>query len=351
MLGAMIFSSSAGLVPAGLAPAGLVRGVAVLATALVLTACSSEPPPATADPSEGEAAELVETSALTGMVLEKGRPANPVFVVKIENTSSGAPQTGLSAADLVVEELVEGGLTRLAALFYTRLPDSVGHVRSLRGTDAGIARPVNGRVVATGGAGPSIQELDRAGVPILAEDRGRPGFSLDPAKSAPYNRLVDLTRLAEDVKNVQPEQPFFSFADPDADPDLGPKAQPATSATVRFSAASSTQWAFSDGTWVRTNGHAREEFRADNLIVMYCPVRDAGYLDPAGNRVPETKCEGSGKAMVLRDGKALELTWFKKNTKAPTSFKTADGSPFEVSPGKTFLELVPEGAGDVTVRG
>ncbi len=341
MLGAMVFRSSA----------ALARGATVLATALVLTACSSDAPPPAEDPSEGEAAELVETSALTGLVLEDGRPANPVFVVKIENTSSGAPQTGLSAADLVVEELVEGGLTRLAALYYTRLPDSVGHVRSLRGTDAGIARPVNGRVVATGGAGPSIQQLDRAGVPILAEDRGRPGFSLDPAKSAPYNRLVDLKRMAKDVKNVQPEQPFFTFAEPDADADLGADARPATSATVRFSASSSTQWSYADGTWKRTNGHAREEFRADNLIVMYCPVGDAGYVDPAGNPVPETTCDGSGKAMVLRDGKALDLTWTKKNAKAATAFETADGTPYAVSPGKTFLELVPEGDGDVTVGG
>ena len=330
----------------------LTRGIAVVAAALVLTACSGDEQPAgPSEPTSGEPAELMETSALTGLPLKDGRPKNPVFVVKIENTSSGAPQTGLSAADLVVEELVEGGLTRLAALYYTRLPDSVGHVRSLRGTDAGIARPVNGRVVATGGAGPSIAQLDRAGVPILAEDRGRPGFSLDPAKSAPYNRLVDLKQMAEDVKNVQPEQPFFTFAEPDADADLGPDAKPAKSATVRFSAASSTQWKLAGDTWVRTNGHAREEFRADNLIVMYCRVGDAGYLDPAGNRVPETTCDGSGKAMVLRGGKSLALTWSKKDAKAATSFETADGSPFEVSPGRTFLELVPEGDGAVTLGG
>ncbi len=341
MLGAMVFRCS---------PA-LTRSAGVVAAALVLTACSSAAAPKVDDPSTGEAAELVETSALTGLVLEDGRPKNPVFVVKIENTSSGAPQTGLSEADLVVEELVEGGLTRLAALYYTRLPDSVGHVRSLRGTDAGIARPVNGRVVATGGAGPSIQQLDRAGVPILAEDRGRPGFSRDPARSAPYDRLVDLRAMAKDVKNVQPEQPFFSFAEPDADADLGADARPATSATVRFSSSSSTQWTFADGTWRRTNGHAREEFRADNLIVMYCPVKDAGYTDPAGNPVPETICDGSGKAVVMRDGKALDLTWSKKDARAATAFETADGAPFEVSPGKTFLELVPEGDGDVTVGG
>lgn len=323
---------------------------AALAATMALSACSSSTTdPAPADPSEGDAAQLVETSPLTGLPLDGGRPDNPVFVVKIENTDNGAPQTGLSAADLVVEELVEGGLTRLAAMFHSRLPSSVGHVRSLRGTDAGIARPVDGRVVATGGAGPSIAELDRADVPIIAEDRGFPGFGLDPAKSAPYNRLVDLKRIAKEVRNVQPKQSFFTFADADADPDLGPGAKPAKTASVRFSPAATTTWKLSDGAYVRTNGHARQEFRADNLVVMYCKVGDAGYLDPAGNRVPETKCTGSGKAVVLRAGKALELTWKKKGTASATTFERADGSAYEIVPGRTFVELVPRGDGDVTL--
>ena len=62
-----------------------------------------------------------------------------MFVVKIENTASGAPQYGLNKADMVIEELVEGGLTRLAALYYSDLPTKVGHVRSMRDTDIGIA--------------------------------------------------------------------------------------------------------------------------------------------------------------------------------------------------------------------
>ena len=116
--------------------------VAASAAALTLTACSSssdggQAPKPGPDAQKGTSAKLVEISPLTGRSMRDGRPDNPVFVVKIENTEGGAPQYGLNKADLVIEELVEGGLTRLAAFYYSQLPSKVGHVRSMRATDIG----------------------------------------------------------------------------------------------------------------------------------------------------------------------------------------------------------------------
>ena len=61
--------------------------------------------------------------------------ANPVVAVKIDNTSAGRPQYGISQADVVYIEQVEGGLTRMMAVFHTHLPTEVGPVRSVRTTD------------------------------------------------------------------------------------------------------------------------------------------------------------------------------------------------------------------------
>ena len=159
---------------------------AVSAAALTVTACSSsssddtkkaDAPDATAT----SAAPVVERSPLTGLEMSKGRPANPVFVVKVENTSAGAPQYGLDKADMVLEELVEGGLTRLATFFYSSIPSKVGHVRSLRTSDIGIAGPVSGQLVASGGAAGAYNKVENAGITVFSEDAGSPGFSSDAA--------------------------------------------------------------------------------------------------------------------------------------------------------------------------
>lgn len=167
----------------------------MLAASLLLGACTSSPDVAGSGPAKRSAGTGVETSPLTGEPLPDGRPAHPVYAVTIENTKASAPQHGLDSADRVVEQLVEGGISRLAALYDAALPTRIGHVRSLRATDAGIAAPVGARVVASGGA----PGASRGCVRVSTEDDGDLGFSDDPAKSAPYDRPVDLRRLAKGV--------------------------------------------------------------------------------------------------------------------------------------------------------
>ena len=95
------------------------------------------------------------------------------MVAKIDNTASSAPQLGLGSADLVVEELVEGGMTRLAVFFYSDIPGAVGPVRSMRASDIGIVSPVEAQVVTSGAAPVTINRISQAGIKFFGE--GAPG--------------------------------------------------------------------------------------------------------------------------------------------------------------------------------
>jgi len=81
---------------------------------------------------------------LTGVELGSTVVSGPSVAVKIDNTSSGRPQVGIASADIVYEELVEGGVTRYLAVFHTTIPDEVGPVRSGRPQDAGIVPSYDG---------------------------------------------------------------------------------------------------------------------------------------------------------------------------------------------------------------
>ena len=331
----------------------------VLAVLLIVGACSDDGSPSDPSADKGESEKVVEISPLTGQPLPDGQPSNPVFVVKIENTGNGAPQYAVDKADLVVEELVEGGLTRLAALYYSTLPTKVGHVRSLRTTDIGIAKPVGGKVVASGGAAKSARALDNAGVRTFG--MSSPGFSRD-GKAAPYNVIVNLKTLGESAKKNSIPGPYLTWTpQKDGEESASPTPEPSDSASaapepkktkkasVRFSNSTATKWKFAGGHWTRKNGHAApgQEFEADSVVVMFCRVADAGYRDPAGNPVPETIIEGSGRAVVLHDGTATEATWNKPSLEDTISFETEDGKPLTIKPGKTWLEMVPKGPGRV----
>src|SRR5262245_5087536 len=172
-------------------------GVACAVLSLALAGCGGGDDSQAADTSEENSrggGTLTQVSPLTGLQSPDGLPTHPVIVVKIDNTSSAQPQVGLSDAELMVEELVEGGSTRLAAFFWTQTPDQVGPVRSMRSTDIGIVKPAEGVIVASGGAPPAIKDIKDAGIQTFVE--GAPGFSRDSGRTAPYNLMMNLGELA-----------------------------------------------------------------------------------------------------------------------------------------------------------
>ncbi|MFT4298543.1 MAG: DUF3048 domain-containing protein [Aeromicrobium sp.] len=340
----------------GAGPWGILAGMklrllaAVTAVTLVLTSACGGDKKSDDEAKKGESTTVVQVSPLTGLEFPEEPPANPVFVVKIENSDAGEPQYAVNQADLVVEELVEGGITRLAAFYYSTLPTKVGHVRSLRGTDAGIAAPVAAHVVASGGAEPSYEVIEAQGLTTYTEDNNAPGFSSDSAKKRPYNRLLDLTELAAEAADSPVPGPYFEFLPVGQEITLPGDAHAVTSASVTFSSSHTTEFAFADGGWTRVNGHAApgEEFVANNLVVVFAPVQDAGYRDSGGSEVPETVFEGTGRAVVAIGGSVFEGTWSKDSKSDVLSIVDAAGESVAIPAGKTWIELVPQDDGAAT---
>ncbi len=172
-----------------------------LVLSLSLAACggekkSSEDKPGPQSTTEGK--KLVALWPLTGLPANQAAPKHPVMVVKIDNTSSARPQVGLSKADLVTEELVEGGITRIAVAYYSKVPAVVGPVRSMRASDIGIIKPTRGVLVASGAAGQTLGRLNAHKVTYFSE--GGPGYYREGSRRAPYNLMVRLPQLAKAVR-------------------------------------------------------------------------------------------------------------------------------------------------------
>ena len=107
---------------------------------------------------------------LTGL---RGGKGNRLLVVKIDNTSPAHPQVGLEAADIGYIEQVEGGLTRLAAVFSSTLPSTVGPVRSARETDIDLFAQYGKVAYAFSGGQPAVvRELNSAKLFLEADGYG-----------------------------------------------------------------------------------------------------------------------------------------------------------------------------------
>ena len=321
---------------------------ALVAASLLLAGCSGgdEEEPSNDSAPEPTAAETSEPPEptywpLTGLERTEDVPSRPVIVTKVDNPSSSAPQVGLGSADLVVEELVEGGYTRLAAFYYSRVPKDIGPVRSMRASDIGIV-PEGATVVTSGAAPITIKRINGAGIPWITE--GDAGVYRETSRSAPYNLFARLSDIAKRLKSDEEPPPYLPWG---TEADL-PKGGKARTLTADFG-AHSTSWAFQKGGYVNTDSYAAQgdQFPADSVLVLRVKVGDAGYRDPAGYPVPETKFEGKGAAMLFHGGRVVRGTWAKDGPTGALELSTRAGD-LVVPAGHVWVELVPAVNGNVT---
>ena len=313
-----------------------------LACSLLLTACGGD------DGGGGQKGaghhRTVVHSPLTGLPIKGNAPSNPVVAVKIDNSASSAPQVGLKSADMVTEELVEGGITRLAAFFYTQVPGVVGPVRSMRATDIGIIKPLDAVLVASGGAAPTVARVKDAQITTYTE--GATGFYRESSRYAPYNLFMRLPELVKTLGAGKRPPSYLPFGGAGS----LPKGQPAAGLSASFSPSSTTSFAYQGGHYVNTNSHAGadDQFMPDTVLVLRVREGDAGYLDPAGNPVPETLFTGQGDAMVFHGGRVVRGTWTKDSVEDDVRLRS-DGKPLRLPPGKVWIELVPADGGSVSI--
>ncbi len=239
--------------------------------------------------------------------------------MKIENTAAARPQSGLAAADLVVEELVEGGITRFAAMFQSRLPHHVGPVRSVRNVDASLAGPTRGLLAYSGGAGHVLRIVGRAPLKQLAPGQAGNAYYRSSHRSAPHNLYAKTRTLYSHARNRHTKPaPYLPFA-ADAASASTANGKRARVLRLRFSNAEQPTWTYDRvrHRWLRSEGNrparaaSGARLAARNVVVLRIRTKDAGYRDPAGNFVPETVLKGSGPALLATGGRVVHATWHK----------------------------------------
>ena len=77
------------------------------------------------------------------------------------------------------------------------------------------------------------------------------------------------------------------------------------------------------------------------MIVQFVPYHDTGLVDTSNTPVPEALLVGTGTAWVFTAGTATSVTWSKPTEDAVTAYTAADGTPVGLTPGQTWIALVP----------
>lgn len=296
-----------------------------------------------------------DISHLTGLAFSNPAYAHrPALAVKIDNAPQAWPQSGLLHSDVVYEEMVEGGYTRYMAVFQSQNAPTLGPIRSVRASDADIAAPLRGFFAYSGGIPAFVNDIRRSGVTdVGAYVLGNAYYRLS-SRYAPHNLYSSTNAIYNGASaaglsaHVPPR--LFEFRVPGSGFQAA-GASPVSSVRVDISGNSDALWTWnaSAADWERsTNGVPQHNpaglpENAKNVIVEYVSYTNTGFVDPAGNPVPQAHSVGSGQALFLSGGKEATGTWSKASESSVTSFSDSSGQPIKLAPGRTWVEFAPIG--------
>jgi hypothetical protein len=341
-----------------------LTAVALLFTlALVATACGGDDEEAA--PSTTEAPTTTTTEApttttteppvvmqLTGVeATDELAPLRTAMIVKIDNNNANArPQRGITTADVVIEEAVEGNESRFFAVFHTNLTDPVGPVRSARTSDIDLM-PMFGvpTFSSSGGNFGTMNAIRESGLAVVAGHDSQYGsyfFRMsndgDIRRRAPHNLFVNLTEL---YQAAGPEgslpPPFATWRG--ADDDLPSTALPAIGVDITFG-NNPAQWVWDENAngflrWQRGTPHVDpdgNQVTAANVLLLMTPYG----ASPFDSRSPEARSVGFGEAWVLTDGATIHGTWFRETRDQPYTILDDNDEVIALTPGQTWVELL-----------
>lgn len=317
------------LVPTLLACSGSAEPVDVQETALplpaTLPALPAQPVPAPVSPFTGQPGDL----------------GAPVLGVKLDNAPSARPQSGLELADLVYVEPVEGGTSRLLAVFQSQLPPAVGPVRSVRQSDLELLANFGRPAFAFSGEAAALRPLIAAAPVLDVSAAARPGaYYRSGKRPSPHNLYADPLRLREG--GAAPRDVGFRFGPTP----LG--GQPAPSTEVRYQATKiGVQWLAAESRWVvAMDGEPLTSASgtrpgAATVVLQRVAVRDTNIRDVTGAPSPFAATVGAGEAVVLRDGLSFAGQWSRPTPQDGTTFTLPVGAPLTFAPGPVWVVLVP----------
>jgi hypothetical protein len=272
----------------------------------------------------------------------------PILAVKIDDTISARPQIGIDRADVIYIEQVEGGLTRLAAIFSSEIPQLIGPVRSARITDLDILAQYGTVVFAYSGAQskflPAISaaNLHNYG----AQRQSSTIYTRDPLRSAPFDMVLRADLLMEKVKEdevvvSQSSPSTWSFGEKPLN------GLPISEAKVSWPASTyEFRWSIAENNWsifnkgVANLSASGAAHHPTTILIQKVKIVPSIYGDKFGGVTPHSLTIGSGTGYLLRDGEYFAANWSRPDAQSATTWTAVDGTPLNFARGQVWVALV-----------
>jgi Protein of unknown function (DUF3048). len=238
-------------------------------------------------------------------------------------------------------------MTRFLAVYQSHSAAVVGPIRSARPVDGALLRALNGGIFAYSGAATGeIAPAKAYSTSFLISDDANPGPFWRKSGPPPGNVYSSTAKLRAEAarKSAHPglPSPLFTYGP------AVPGSSPARRLSAMVGGTVRASWVYDGASYLRSeNGRPHllangQQVRATNVVVLRVKVTHSGITDAAGNEDPFVLAYGSGNAEVFRNGVVEHGRWSRPSVTDAFKFTSTGGGALTLSPGSSWIELVPE---------
>jgi len=276
------------------------------------------------------------------------------IAVMIDNHSDAWPQAGLQKAYMIYEIVVEGGETRLMALFKGAEVEKIGPVRSARHYFIDYAME-NDAIYAHFGqspqAGSDLKKFNINNISGIAEDGTT--FWRVRDKYAPHNAVTSTEKLLKSAKNkgyktTSSEESILNYVTDEVSLEEG---QGAISVTIPHSTLQTVKYVYDEENKVyerfarkkeQKDWDSGETITTKNIIITFC---DNYTLSDSENKGRQgIRNIGTFDGYYITNGKAIKIKCIKNARTEKTIYQDLNGNEIEVNDGNTFVNICPTAA-------
>ena len=279
------------------------------------------------------------------------------LAVMIDNNVGNNSHAGLQESYINYEIIVEGGLTRIMAIYKDRDVSLIGPVRSSRHYYLDYAFESDAIYCHYGWSDYAKNDIKVLGVNNINGLTADSAYWRDKKVSAPHNVFTNtdtLYKYAGEVKNYDIETDDWKLLNYSADEITfkGSKDENsednrilANEVNLKYSNFHTTSYSYDSNNkyYLRSmDGSSHIDKTTGNQLhyknIIIEKVENRG-LDSYGRQDLDTV--GSGEGYYITNGYALPITWQKDDRDSKTIYKYLDGSVVKVNDGNTFIQIIP----------
>jgi len=273
----------------------------------------------------------------------------PIFVM-MDNHAGARPQSGLKDALFVYEMLAEGNITRYMAVFTGVGDFEIGPVRSARPYFINRALEYDGLYVHVGGSPQAFADLSKLKVAdIDGLSSGKNIFWRRSHKKIPHNMYSTLNAIRKDADRKKYRTDFEFEVPIYAKIAAAPAGEVTASVRLVYRQGSSgyaSGYLYDEtlSAYARiVNGAPHvDELDGSPLLVTNVIIQSVRTksVDNEGRLVMEDV--GSGQGWYISMGTRMPILWEKSDRRTQTIYKTEDGTPIQLNPGVTWIQVIPQ---------